>query len=635
VTPGVRDYAMIGDCHGSALVSADGGIDWACLNRFDADPAFCRILDPDRGGYCHVRPPGQPRRRYVGDTALIETVFDAPKSRVRVLDVMPVWRRPDAGTHDYVTLDAPGWIVRRVQCDRGPVRIPLTFKPSVAFGAQTPLLVAREQSVGTHGCWIYASSALTVDADTARGVLLLDEGQVSWVLIAAEAIDWPVVQKQLPGLVSATVAFWEEWSAYMRYRGPHTRAVRRSAITLKLLTYAPTGAIVAAPTTSLPEAAGGSRNWDYRYCWLRDGTFLLYALSALGYHGEATRFAAFLGEACETRAPRLQIMYGIGHEPELPERTLDYLAGYRDSRPVRVGNGAFEQEQLDVYGEVLDWAHLFEAVGGRLSSGSRQLLRALERTVAERWQEPDAGLWESRGEPRQFVFSKVMAWVAIDRAMRLFGATPDRRRLRNRIRDVVLAEGVDPSRGHLRQAFGASGVDASLLLLPALGFPVPRDVFARTVEAIDRDLAEGDYIYRYAGDEFDGREGAFLICSFWFVDALLFLGERRRAEARFERLLAAASDVGLLSEQIDPASGDLLGNFPQAFSHLAVIQTATLLDLAQRHGHEALRGTHADRARRIVGATAGVTGLWAAFRRTGRVGRLWSSPHSKYRLAGT
>ncbi len=297
-------------------------------------------------------------------------------------------------------------------------------------------------------------------------------------------------------------------------------------------------------------------------------------------------------------------MYGIEHEADLPERTLDYLAGYRASRPVRVGNAAFQQVQLDVYGELLDWAHLFQAVGGRFDGPLTALLKAVEQIVIRRWREPDAGLWEDRRPGRHFVFSKD-------------------------ILQAIVTHGIH-ERGHLRQEFGGDRTDASLLILPLLGLPIPRDVFRQTVRTIEAELAEGIFIRRYVSDDgLPGAEGAFVICSFWFIDALLCLGERERAEERFAQVLGAANDVGLFSEEVDPATGAFLGNFPQAFSHLALIQTATLFELVNDGGVEALLGTPADRVRRTVGANAGVMGMWAAFRRTGRIGRVWSSRRSR------
>lgn len=629
----IEDYALIGDCHGSALVAKDGAIDWACLKRFDADPVLCRLLDPARGGTFTLDLDGGTSRRYLDDTAVLDTVFEGEHGRTRVLDLMPVWRQSTAGTHDYVSLEAPGWIVRRIVCERGTSEGSWTFRPSVAFASQVPTLVTSATRIGTHGCWLYGAGPDThVGGDTAIGGIHLREGDALWLVVTPASVDWPVVVQQLPRMLDATLAFWREWAAYLRYRGPHTAAVRRSAITLKLLTYAPSGALVAAPTTSLPEALGGTRNWDYRYCWVRDGTLLLYALSALGYHGEAKQFANYLGRACAATVPDLQIMYGIEHEADLPERTLDYLAGYRASRPVRVGNAAFQQVQLDVYGELLDWAHLFQAVGGRFDGPLTALLKAVEQTVIRRWREPDAGLWEDRRPGRHFVFSKAMAWVALDRGMRLFGASRQRQRERDDILQAIVTHGIH-ERGHLRQAFGEDRTDASLLILPLLGLPIPRDVFRQTVRTIEAELAEGIFIRRYVSDDgLPGAEGAFVICSFWFIDALLCLGERERAEERFAQVLGAANDVGLFSEEVDPATGAFLGNFPQAFSHLALIQTATLFELVNDGGVEALLGTPADRVRRTVGANAGVMGMWAAFRRTGRIGRVWSSRQSRLRL---
>jgi alpha,alpha-trehalase len=630
--PPIRDYAAIGDCHGAALVSRDGGVDWCCLGRFDADPLFCRLLDANTGGFFSIHPacPYATERTYVGHTNILRTTFSTPQGTVVVTDFMPVGRRAHAGVHDYVTLDAPFWLVRMVEGRTGAVPLHIKYRPTINFARHMTRLTKTSQEVRADaGPTLASDVSLTVNGDIAEGEIVLRAGERQCLAVAAEPIGEVLLAERIPQLFAVTCAFWEEWAAYCRYQGPYRDAVLRSALALKLLTYAPSGAIVAAPTTSLPEEIGGERNWDYRYCWLRDATFTLYALAALGYSGEARQFAAFLQQSCLTTHPRVQIMYGIDGQSNLAEHALEHLDGYGDSRPVRVGNGAFMQQQLDVYGEVLDWALLYRSLGGRFSRSGQKFLASLGDFVTAHWQEPDCGIWEMRSAPQHHVHGKIMSWVAMDRLIRLFGETPHRLQSREALRLAVLTRGVNAERGHLQQAFDNPETDAALLLAPVVGFPLDRRTLERTVEEVERTLRQGDYVQRYmTEDGLKGSEGAFLICSFWLVDALLFIGREREARELYERLLSRANDVGLYAEEIDPDTHAFLGNFPQAFTHLAVIQCATHFALYDRGGAAALVGAHADRARLGVEATAGLRALWAAVKASGRIGRLWSSPAS-------
>jgi GH15 family glucan-1,4-alpha-glucosidase len=429
-------------------------------------------------------------------------------------------------------------------------------------------------------------------------------------------------------LLRTTHAFWTEWTEYSRYRGAYEEPVRRSALALKLLTYAPTGAIVAAPTTSLPETLGGVRNWDYRFSWVRDATFALFSLSVLGYSAEGRRFSDFLTHRCLREGSQLRIMYGLNGEPFLHERTLDHLAGYAGSRPVRVGNEAAGQRQLDVFGEVLDWAELRVALGARLSADEKALLQGLADHVAATWDEPDQGLWEIRGPPRHFTQGKAMAWVTLDRAGRLLGDRAAWREARAAILAAIREHGCSGDPPWLAQSFASAEADAALLQIPLLGLPLDETLVARTVEVVEARLRTGDVVYRYHGEDgLAGDEGAFLITSFWLVEAMLALGRAEEATALFERLLAKANDVGLLAEEIDPRSGRFLGNFPQAFTHLAVISSAALLHLHDIRGRRGLAGTNTRRARRLVGATEGLTALFFALIRNRGV-RLRSSRKS-------
>lgn len=630
--PPIRDYALIGDCHGAALVSRSGSVDWCTLGRFDADPVFCRILDVGRGGHLSVRPRRDFRaeRAYLPGTNILRTLFHTEEGRVSVTDFMPVGRMPGSGTHDYVTLAAPLWLVRIVEGLDGRVPLELRYRPSVDFARREARLEPTKGGVAVEGGpHLRADLEWSVDEGTAVARTAVEAGDRRHLVVSASPVPAEGLAERLERSLEITRAFWDEWSDYCRYDGPYRKAVERSALVLKALTYAPSGAIVAAPTTSLPERIGGVRNWDYRFCWLRDASFTLYALAFLGYGGEADDFSTFLMRAC---GPRIQVLYGIGGETDLPESTLDHLEGYRGSRPVRVGNAAAHQLQLDIYGEVLDWAHLYRKLGTRFGSDERRLLEELADFVAGHWQEPGEGIWEARGVPRHYVYGKVMCWTALDRAVELLDDAPNRdewARAREAVRASVLEHGVDPEGGHLRQAYEEESPDAATLLAPMVGFPMDREVLERTVEVVERRLRTGPFVHRYLSDDgLPGREGAFLICSFWLVDALLALDRAAEARELFEELLERANDVGLYAEEVDPATGTFLGNFPQAFTHLALVQAAANLQLYEEKGGEGLCCSHADRAGHVVEAVRGIRGLWAALKKTGRVGRLLSSRDS-------
>ncbi|MDE2580764.1 MAG: glycoside hydrolase family 15 protein [Rhodospirillales bacterium] len=629
----IRDYAAIGDCHGAALVSATGSIDWCCLERLDNDPVFCRILDAERGGFLSVLPELRfsARRRYIEDTNVLSTVVSTGGGTVTITDFMPVGRRPGAGTHDYVHLAAPGWTIRIIEGNSGTVPLTIRYRPSIAFARAPASLHCAPGWVAADGgpCLYHDMPDFAARDGVAVAAIEVRAGERRTLVVTPRPVANTNPVARADRLLKVTLAFWREWIAYCRYRGPYKQAVRRSALALKLLTYAPTGAIAAAASTSLPEALGGSRNWDYRFCWLRDSALTLYALAAIGYGGEAREFSRFLQQACAATYPDLQIMYGIGAEADLAERSLDHLDGYMGSRPVRTGNGAYRQRQIDVYGEILDWALLFHTLGGRFDRGSRRMLAAFADFVAANWNEPDQGLWEMRGAPRHNIHSKMMSWVALDRAIRLIGSRPRWLEESRKIVAEVRQHGIDPLAGHLVQSYDQPDLDAALLLAPTLGFPLDRATLEATVRAIERDLRQGDLVYRYRGEDgLTGSEGAFLICSFWLVDALLRLGRRDDATALFRNLLARANDVGLYAEEVDPGSGDFLGNFPQAFTHLALIGAAVHLDLRERRGPAALAGNHADRARLGVRATLGWHAWWAAFRASCRLGRIRSSRRS-------
>jgi GH15 family glucan-1,4-alpha-glucosidase len=617
----IADYALIGDCHGAALVSRSGSIDWCCLRRFDTDPVFFRILDARRGGFWDVIPEDlvETSRAYLPGSNILRTVFVTRTGTGAVTDFMPVGRSRDAGVHDYVSLNAPCWLVRRFEALDGHVRFRTRIRPRRPCFATEPLKLSYDgTALRAKGFSIWCGGAVELGDDGADITFDLSAGQVeNAVLTQIEPLTDP--RRHGDRLFNITRSFWQEWIEYSRYRGAYAAAVTRSALALKLMTYAPTGAIVAAPTTSLPEEIGGERNWDYRYCWLRDASFTLYALGVLGYSGEAKSFAEFLTRRCLREGVTPHIMYSIEGEPFLPETVLDQLAGYADSRPVRIGNGAFDQIQLDVHGEVLDWAMLRRVLGGRLQRDEASALRASADHVCRTWRNPDQGLWESRAEPRHFTHGKVMAWVALDRAQKLLGDNPTWRREQDAILAAILDKGTAGEPPYLAQAFGLAEVDAALLQVPLYGLPISHDLLQQTVNRIELDLGDGDFVRRYRNEDgVRGGEGAFLITSFWLVDALLVMDRATEARDLFERLLGHANDVGLYAEEIDPQSGAHLGNFPQALTHLALISSATLLHLYTIAGAKGLNGTHADRARRLVGAAEGKKALlYALWRNRG------------------
>ena len=650
----IADYALVGDCHGCALVARNGDIDWLTLGRFDAAPLAYSILDADVGGRWSLRVEGATvTRAYEDCSNVMRTLHEGPSGVLEVLDFMPVGRRADAGTWDYTTLAAPGWMVRRIKVLEGEVELDMrlaTGAPDWARASGGIRLDATPSRRTAHvrrddterpAAAFYADMELAQedDAVVARGRLQAGETR-HFVLAAApdhvfEASEDP--SDRIEELLAVTQAFWREWGGFNRYRGPYEAEVRRSALALKLLTYAPTGAMVAAATTSLPEEIGGVRNWDYRYCWVRDSALSLYALGAIGYSGEGDAFSRFLMSQPLPRFSPFKIMYGIQGERELAETDLDHLEGYRGSSPVRIGNGAHDQIQLDVYGEMLDLAHVRLRLGHEPNPRERTLLCDLADEVAAVWMKPDASLWEARSRPRHYAHSKLMAWVALDRAIEMFGPRANWVAAREAANEA-LTEGTKA--GHIPRVLpfdgdpGGEGMDAALLLAPVHGVDLPLDVLDATVRAVEDELREGDFVHRYrGGDGLPGEEGAFLICSFWLVDALLATERADEAKALFERLIDLANDVGLFAEEADPETRAHLGNFPQAFTHLALIGSAVNLQLYEEAGPAAIRGSYADRARRASGATAGIAGIVASVRQTGGLSRLISSDDSVLKVS--
>jgi GH15 family glucan-1,4-alpha-glucosidase len=594
--PPISDYALLSDCHTAALVSRDGSIDWCCFHRFEARPVFARILDWGKGGFFRIAPRDEYEvsRRYLPDTNVLETTFRTAAGGVLVLtDFVPVKR--DMGHPDH-------HLLRLVRCVEGEVAVKAKFEPRFDYGLTEPRLeqVADDLAIVYGGAdALVLQSELpigTAEVSACTAARTLRAGEEAFVALTYslphELEPERLSAEEVAGKLRETEEFWREWAARCTYDGPYRDAVVRSALVLKALTNGPTGAIVAAATTSLPEEVGGERNWDYRYTWLRDSALTLNALFALGFTDEAEEYMAWLKRTTAGRARDLQIMYGVGGERFLPEVELDHLEGYRGSRPVRIGNGAYKQFQLDVFGELLDTVWIYRQHGGEIDETFWEFLGRVAGAVIERWQEPDQGIWEIRGDPKHFTYSKVMAWVALDRAVRLAeldgreGAVEEWRRVRDEIRALVEQEGVHPDTGAFTQSFGDGGKhDASNLMIPIVGFVAHDDPRARaTCERIVAELSADGFVYRYLTDGVDGLSGdeaTFAICSFWLVECLARAGETERARTLFERLLRFCNDVGLLAEEIDPHSGELIGNFPQAFSHVGLIQAAIALDVPE------------------------------------------------------
>lgn len=598
--PKVADYALIGDCHSAALVSRDGSVDWCCFHRFDARPVFGRLLDWDRGGHCRIAPatPYHSRRRYLPGTNVLETRFETEGGVITVTDLFPVREKPEGD--DPAAVRPYHQLIRLIRCEAGEVEVRLEFVPRFDYGYTVPQLTIRESGLATV---FGGADALLVQTDleldqpelsSCQGRDRLRAGEEASLLVTYAPPHELRLERLAPEeyrrRFEITCRFWRQWSERCTYQGPYREQVVRSALVLKALTNAPTGAIVAAPTTSLPEDVGGVRNWDYRYSWLRDSSFTLYALFTLGYTEEAQAFMQWLQRTTAGRARDLQVLYGVGGERFLPELELDQLEGYRGSRPVRIGNAATNQFQLDIYGEVMDTAWLHHRHGGEIEPDFWNFLVRVVEHVDDHWQDPDEGIWEVRGGRRHFVYSKVMAWVAVDRALKLARARQlpcDEGRwtaLRDQIRRRIDAEGVDQATGAFVQTLGSDVMDASNLLLPLIHF-VPADDprVAATLREVERQLGRDGLVYRYRADDgLPGDEASFAICSFWLVDNLLLTGQVERGRAIFEKLLGYLNDVGLLGEEIDPATGEQLGNFPQAFSHVGLINSAIQLARAER-----------------------------------------------------
>jgi alpha,alpha-trehalase len=585
----IGDYGLLADCNSAALVDRDGSIGWLCLPRYDSPAVFAQILDPV-GGHWQIKPSGAYRseRRYVPGTLVVETTFVTESGSVRLTDAM-AFGEGQRG-HE-LGFGAPHLVLRLVEGVLGEVELGFELAPRPEYGLVKPLFRATDSGGRTFGgpnqIVVSAGVATAIEDSTMSASFTVSAGERSGFALQWVPPEGPAPEPFPPDQVAAQ---------HDVYEGPHRERVRLSSRVLKGLTYRPTGAIVAAPTTSLPETVGGERNWDYRYSWIRDSSLTIEALYIGACSDEAEEFVSFMTSSAGGRASErsLQIMYGIAGEHDLTERELPHLRGWRDSAPVRVGNGAWGQTQLDVYGELLNSLYLYREQLGELHPEIQVFVADLANTAARRWRERGAGMWEMRGEPRHHVSSKVLCWVALDRAIALAPELGEHANLehwtaeRDQIREAILTRGWSEARQAFAQSFDSDELDAAQLLMPIFGFLPATDPRMRsTIEAIARDLTNDGLVLRYRNqggmnaDGLSGEEGTFVICSFWLVSALAKAGEVERAEALFDTLVSYANDLGLLAEEIDTASGELLGNFPQAFSHIGLITAAWEIDKAR------------------------------------------------------
>lgn len=588
----IEAYALLGNCEGCALVARDGSLDWACLERFDADPTFSRLLDRHRGGYFVVRPEGayETARQYLSRTNILQTTFTTANGFVHLYDFMV---GPEGG-------EGRPRLVRLVMGLSGTVPMVATYRPLAGFAETFAPLTVHGGRVTAEGCPGLSTDAwFKIEDEVGIACFSLSEGESR--CFALYLGDPPAAVPDAHALMEAVRRTWARWTQDSAYVGPLADELMRSALVLKTLTYEPTGAIVAAVTTSLPEEVGGIRNWDYRFCWIRDACLSFYVLKKFGMSREAEGFFAFVCELCEREEGQLKPLYSISGEADLEETVVEHFEGWRGSRPVHHGNGAADQHQADAYGQVLDLFYLYERLGGTLSEGLRGHGARLADTSAAHWHEPDAGLWEPRKPEQRYLHAAIMNWVALDRAIRLFGARESWCAERDRIVAFVNGEAVHAD-GYYPQYAGGEAVDAALLIAPMVGFPVDETVFARTVDVIIARLGHGQLVYRYKNDDgLPGKEGTFVLCAFWLVDALLWLGRETEARTRFDALRVLQNDVGLIAEQT-AEDGAFLGNFPQAFSHLGLIHSALMLDLYEHGGRAAVQGTYADRTLRETDA---------------------------------
>jgi pentatricopeptide repeat protein len=604
----IEDHGLIGDLQTAALITTDAAIDWYCCPRFDSPSVFAALLDAEKGGYFRIAPEGEQYRTkqlYLPGTAILITRFIMASGVGEVIDFMPPQTGAATDRHD---------IVRAVRATRGRVRFRIECQPRFNYARDSHEVHITEEGVvfrsptldlslvsvpGPEGHPIDAV-AFERDGDGVSATLVLDQGDVGGVVLRSGPAGTP--RRLHPGepmrLIDETAHFWDAWLKQSTYTGRWRETVQRSAITLKLMTYAPSGGLVAAPTAALPEQIGGERNWDYRYTWVRDSSFSVYALLGMGFTEEALAFGRWLGDRVAEGAGNgsgpLRIMYRVDGSSDLQEEVLDHLSGWRGSRPVRIGNGAADQRQLDIYGEAFDAIHLAVTHGSGVPEMGWKRLREVTDWVCDHWDEPEEGIWETRGGKQDFTYGRFQAWIALDRAMRLAASTGKPGHVdrwgqeRDRIHDQIMNRGWNRDRKAFVQNYGNDVLDASLLLMPLVGFIAPNDpMWQSTLDAISSELVSDSLVYRYnpsaSPDGLRGSEGTFSMCSFWYVDALARSGHLDEARMVFEKMLTYGNHLGLFSEEIG-LTGEQLGNFPQAFSHLALINAAMNLNYQLDHG---------------------------------------------------
>jgi GH15 family glucan-1,4-alpha-glucosidase len=599
----IADYGLLADCTSAALVDRDGSIDWLCMPHYDSPAVFARILDPN-AGHWSISPAGEStsERRYLPGTLVIETTFTTATGTVRLTDAMAF--APSQRGHD-LGRGAPHEVLRLVEGVSGEVELEMELAPRPEYGLVVPLFRMHDGGGRTFGgpnqIAVSAGVPVAIEDATMRASFTVREGErvgfgLHWAAVDADPPE-ACPPEYIAARIDDTVAGWRSWEEeHDVYDGPHKELVRFSARVLKGLTFRPTGAIVAAPTCSLPESVGGERNWDYRFSWIRDSSLTVEALYIGACSDEAEEFVSFMTSSAGGRASEgsLQIMYGIRGEHDLSERELPHLRGWRDSQPVRVGNGAWNQTQLDVYGELLNALHLYHERLGELHPEIQAFVADLADTAARRWRETDSGIWEMRGEPRHHLSSKVLCWTALDRAVKLAPVLGEHAKAqewaaeRDRIREAILTRGWSEAKQAYAQSFDSDDLDAAALLMAIYGFlPATDERMRSTIDAVARELTEDGMVLRYRNveglnaDGLSGEEGTFAICTFWLVTALAQAGEIERAEALFELLVGFANDLGLLGEEIDTATGEQLGNFPQAYSHIGFITAAWEIDQAK------------------------------------------------------
>lgn len=587
----IGDYGLVADGLTCALVGRDGSVGWLCAPRFDSGSLFGTLLDVERAGVCRWAPQGEAggagKQRYIEDTNVLVTEFSGA---ARLTDWMPARFEGGASAAGF----GSGAVCRLAEALDDTVELDLICAPRPDYGRagvrwQRQAPGRWQADADGLSLWALASFPLNGDDGTLRGTVRLKRGEAAWFVLVWGEAPAELGIEQMRASLAATTRTWQQWAARAQYEGPYRPEVVRSALALKALIYAPSGAMVAAATTSLPEAIGGGRNWDYRYCWPRDATFALYGLSLLGYHDEAGRFLEFLTGICDQNPPPLQVCYRVDGSTEVPEYELDHLRGYQNSRPVRIGNAAAEQHQLDIYGEVLDAAYTYAKWRQGLEPQQWKALTQLVEYAAAHWRDPDESIWEVRGGPKQFTYSKVLCWVALDRGIKLAqryhlpGRLAAWEHIRDEIHATVMQHGYNQQIHAFTQTLNGHVLDASLLVLPLLRFCSPHEPRMKaTVRRIEERLTTDSLVARYENvheDGVGGREGAFSICTYWLVDCLTLMGRSSESRPLFERMRGHASPLGLFSEEVDPASGDLLGNYPQAFTHMALLNSAHNLSL--------------------------------------------------------